>query len=120
MVKATAIISESFKLRQRLLDNKPFLVEIGKAKRKKTLEKLIKQANSSELDILRDLLKNISEKNIEISKSVLNTKKKFDNVVSLIASYQRTPSIHKSQSSLQRFLLKFIHVLPVIAKTVLK
>ena len=120
MVKTTAIISEAFKLRQRLLDNKPFLVEIEKAKRKKKIEKLIKQASSSELDILRDLLKNISDKNIEISKSVLNTKKKIDNVVSVIARYQRTPSIHKSQSSLRRFLLKFSPVLPVIAKTVLK
>ena len=117
MPKSTAYF---FKLKTQLLQNKNFLVQIEKSKSKKRIEKLLKTASSSELDILRDLSKNIADKNIQISKTNLNTKKKFENIVKLIASFQRTSTINKSQASLRRFLLKFSNILPVVAKTVLK
>ena len=78
---------------------------------------MIKKANSTELDILRELIKNIAKKNIEVSKSILNTKKKFAGIVSLISSYMRMSTIHRSQKSLRKFLLKFSTVLPIAAKT---
>ena len=119
MVKV-GVISQAFKFRQRLIDNKPFSQSIEKSKSRKKTEKLIKKANSTELDILRELIKNIAKKNIEVSKSILNTKKKFAGIVSLISSYMRMSTIHRSQKSLRKFLLKFSTVLPIAAKTVLK
>ena len=119
MVRPT-VISEAFKFKQRLLDNISFLVNIEKSKTKKKIEKLLKSATISELDILRDLIKNIAAKNIPINKSIINSKKKFDNIVSLISSFERTSSIHSSKVSLRRFLQKFSNILPVIAKSVLK
>ena len=116
MVKPT-VISETFKFKQRLIDNKPFLVNIERSKTKKKIEKLLKSATISELDILRDLIKNIAAKNIPINKSIINSKKKFDNIVSLISSFERTSSIHSSKVSLRRFLLKLSNILPVIAKS---
>ena len=113
------MISEAFKLRQRLIDNKHFLKEIEKSKTKARVEKLLKSASAPELDILREIIKNIAAKNIHISKSILNSKKKFDSVVTLIASFQRKSTINKSQGSLKKFLVKFSHILPIVAKTVI-
>ena len=109
MVKATAI-SEAFKLRQSLIDNKHFLEQIEKSKTKKRVEKLLQSASGSELAILKDLIKNIAAKNIHINKSILTSKKKFDSVITLIASFQSTSRIHKSQPALKKFLLKFSNI----------
>ena len=119
MVKVTAI-SEAFELKQRLIDNKPFLVNIEKSKTKKRLEKIVKSASVAELNILKDLIKNIAAKDIQISKSIVNSKKKIDSIIALISSFRRTSSIHKSQPALRKFLLKFSSILPVITRTVLQ
>ena len=118
MVKKS-IIKTAVKLREDLIENKNFLLLIEKAKTIKKTQKLIKSASISELDILKDLIENISDKNIQIRKNLLDTKKKYGNVVSLIASFKRTSSIHKSKASLRRFLIKFAKTLPIIVKTVL-
>ena len=118
MVKPT-LISQAFHLKQRLIDNKQFLVNIEKSKTNKGREKLLRNASNSELPIFRDLIKAISAKDIEISKSILKRNKQIRLVVDLIKKFQRTPSIHKSDASLRRFLMKFVAVLPLVAKTVL-
>ena len=119
MVK-TSIIKTAIKFRQDLTENKNFLLMIEKSKTERKTEKVIKSASKSELCILKDLIQNISDKNIQISKNLLDTKKKYGSVVSLIASFKRTSSIHKSQASLRRFLIKFARTLPIIVKTVLQ
>ena len=118
MVKPT-LISEAFKFKQRLIENKQFLVNLEKTKTNKSRVKLLHSANSGQLHILRDLIKSIHAKDIEISKSILKSKKKVKVVIDLINKFQKTPSIYKSDSFLRRFLLKFVSVLPIIAKTVL-
>ena len=118
MVKST-LISEAFKLKQRLIENKQFLVNIEKSKTCKAREKLLQQANISELHIIRDLIKAIAAKDIEISKNLLKKNKQIKHIIELIRTFQRTPTLYKSDTSLRRFLIKFINVLPLIAKTVL-
>ena len=70
MVKVTAI-SEAFELKQRLIDNKPFLVNIEKSKTKKRLEKIVKSASVAELNILKDLIKNIAKDRFEMKRTHL-------------------------------------------------
>ena len=119
MVK-TSIIKTAIKFRQDLTENKNFLLQVEKSKTERKTEKLIRSASKSELCILKDLIKNMSDKNIQISKNLLDTKKKYGSVVSLITSFKRTSSIHKSQASLRRFLIKFARTLTIIVKTVLQ
>ena len=50
-----------FELRQRLIDNKDFLVQITSAKTEKSREGLLQSAASEQLNLLRDLLKNLRQ-----------------------------------------------------------
>ena len=73
-----------FELRQRLTDNKQFLVQVASAKSEAARRRLILQAKSDHLDILRDLIKNIADRNIEIEKALyyeLENKKKTQDLV---------------------------------------
>ena len=118
MVK-TSLISEAFNLKKRLVDNKQFLVDIEKSKTSKRREKLLIKANNIQLHVIRDLIKAIAAKDIEINKSILKKNKHIKQVVELIKKFHRTTSIYKSDASLRRFLIKYTHVLPLIVKAVL-
>ena len=118
MVKPT-LISEALKLKKRLIDNKAFLVRLEKSKTNKGREKLLHLASPQELHILKDIISNISSKEIEISKSVLKTKRQLQAVIDLIKRFQKTTSVHKSDSALRKFLIKFASSLPLVAGSVL-
>ena len=118
MVKPT-LISEALKLKKRLIDNKAFLVRLEKSKTNKGREKLLHLASPQELHILKDIISNISSKEIEISKSVLKTKRQLQAVIDLIKRFQKTTSVHKLDSALRKFLIKFASSLPLVAGSVL-
>ena len=95
-------------------------MNIEKSKIKKKIEKLVQSATSFELYILRDLIKNITAKNIPFNKSIIESKKTFDNIFSIISSFEKISSIHGSKVSMRLFLLNFSNILSVITKNVLK
>ena len=112
-----------FDLRQRLIDNKNFLLQIATAKSDKSRCKLIKAAKSDNLNVLRDLLRNIANRSIEIEKSIyyqLQNKNKVQDLVKILKRFQKYPGIYSSERNLRQFLINSISLLPYIIKTILK
>ena len=122
MVKKSPL-SHYFELKQRLLDNKAFLVQLASAKSEKSCQKLIQKASSVHLQILRDLIKNIANRNIEIEKSIfyqLENKKLVLVLVKVLKKFQKQPDIYHRKNQLRQFLLDTSKLLPYLIKTILK
>ena len=122
MVKKSPL-SHYFELKQRLLDNKAFLVQLASAKSEKSCQKLIQKASSVHLQILRDLIKNIADRNIEIEKSIfyqLENKKLVLVLVKVLKKFQKQPDIYRRKNQLRQFLLGTSKLLPYLIKTILK
>ena len=112
-----------FELKQRFIDNKQFLVQVARAKSETARRRIVQQAKNHQLEILRALIKNIADRNIEIEKSLyhqLENKKKTQEVVKILKKFQKQPSIYSDSRHLRQFLLNSISVLPYLVKTILK
>ena len=122
MVKKSPL-SHYFELKQRLLDNKAFLVQLASTKSEKSCQKLIQKASSVHLQILCDLIKNIADRNIEIEKSIfyqLENKKLVLVLVKVLKKFQKQPDIYRRKNQLRQFLLGTSKLLPYLIKTILK
>ena len=120
MVKVAGV-SRYFAFRQRLIENKTFLVDFAKARTEQAREKLVKSASPSQLLVLKDLVLNIAEKNIEIDKHLfqyLQKKKKVKDLTHLISRIKRSPEV--PEKKLRLLLFKFNSVLPCMIKSVLQ
>ena len=114
-------VSKYFAFRQRLIEEKEFLVCLAYTKTEKSREKLLKGATTNHLILLRDLVINIAEKNIEIGKEIfhqLQKRKKVSDLAKLISRIKRSPGV--SDKKLRLLLLKFNPIIPYIIKSILK
>ena len=112
-----------FELRQRLIDNKDFLVQIASAKTEKSRARLLQSAASEQLNLLRDLLKNIAERNIDIDKTIyyqLESKKRVEDLNKVLKKFIKHPEIYRKDKNLRQFLKSSSKLLPYIIKTILK
>ena len=112
-----------FELRQRLIDNKDFLVQIASAKTEKSRARLLQSAASEQLNLLRDLLKNIPERNIDIDKTIyyqLESKKRVEDLNKVLKKFIKHPEIYRKDKNLRQFLKSSSKLLPYIIKTILK
>ena len=112
-----------FELRQRLIDNKYFLVKIASAKTEKSRARLLQSAASEQLNLLRDLLKNIAERNIDIDKTIyyqLESKKRVEDLNKVLKKFIKHPEIYRKDKNLRQFLKSSSKLLPYIIKTILK
>ena len=112
-----------FELRQRLNDNKDFLVQIASAKTEKSRPRLLQSAASEQLNLLRDLLKNIPERNIDIDKTIyyrLESKKRVEDLNKVLKKFIKHPEIYRKDKNLRQFLKSSSKLLPYIIKTILK
>ena len=120
MVRSTSV-SKYFIFRQRLVDNKNFLVSLAQAKTEKARGKILRLATNSQLNVLKDLILNIAEKNIEIGKEIykkLLRKKKVKDLGKLVSRIKRSPEV--SEKKLRLLLLKFNCSLPFIIQSILQ
>ena len=120
MGKVTGV-SRYFVFRQQLIDNKNFLVLLAEAKSNKAREKLLKGCALSQIHVLKDLILNIGEKNIEIDRTIfqnLKKKKKVQELNKLIRRVKQSPDA--SEKKLKFLLLKFNPVLPFVIRSVLQ
>ena len=120
MVRSTSV-SKYFTFRQRLIDNKNFLVLLAQAKTEKVRVKLLRLATNSQLNVLKDLVLNIADKNIEIGKEIykkLLRKKKVKDPGKLINRIKRSPEV--SVKKLRLLLLKYNCTLPFIIQSILQ
>ena len=120
MVRSTSV-SKYFLFRQRLVDNKNFLVSLAQAKTEKARGKILRLATNSQLNVLKDLILNIAEKNIEIGKEIykkLLRKKKVKDLGKLVSRIKRSPEV--SEKKLRLLLLKFNCSLPFIIQSILQ
>ena len=116
-------LKQYFEFKERLIENKDFLLQIASAKSAKSRCKLISQARGLSLNVLRDLFKNIADRNIEIEKSIflhLERKKSVQDLVQILKKFQKHPTIYRSENKLRQFLVKYNNLLPYIIKTILK
>ena len=112
-----------FELRRRLIDNKDFLVQIASAKTEKSRARLLQSAASEQLNLLRDLLKNIPERNIDIDKTIyyqLESKKRVEDLNKVLKKFIKHPEIYRKDKNLRQFLKSSSKLLPYIIKTILK
>ena len=112
-----------FELRQRLIDNKDFVVQIASAKTEKSRARLLQSAASEQLNLLRDLLKNIAERNIDIDKTIyyqLESKKRVEDLNKVLKKFIKHPEIYRKDKNLRQFLKSSSKLLPYIIKTILK
>ena len=122
MVKET-YVKKLLELRKLLIANKTFLVQIKSAASPRKRKKLLKEADRNQLELLRDLIKNIEKENVEIKKSIFNeleSRHKVKSLVKIISKFRKNPHIYSTIRHLRQFLLSIESVLPYIIQSVLK
>ena len=112
-------LSKFVKIRQRFIDNKSFLLQIKEAN-SKDRRKLLKNSNGKQLAIIKDLVKNVVEKNVPISKETLKKLEKSGKVKFLLRKFKKTSDVYKDKKKLRSAIIQLNDILPLFILSLIK
>ena len=112
--------SKFVKLRQKLIDHKTFLLQLKNTESKKEKILLLKKTKGKQLSVLKDLVKNIVDKNIPISRETLKKLEHIGKIKYLLQKFKKNSDVYKNRKKLKTALIHLNDILPLFIESILK
>ena len=96
------------------------MLQIVKATGDAQRKKIIKVAKSNELFVLKDLVKSVVEKKIDISREIFDQLVQSGKIPYILRQFKNVPNLHKDKTKLKSTLFKINKVLPLFIRAILK